>query len=64
MNGKLPHETREQRTLQPVTDSLITVEVALREAERCRRYLDPVLNEAVIIVLAEEVLRLRREKEQ
>jgi hypothetical protein len=60
MSKKLPHETREQRTVQPVVDSRITVEVALKEADRCRRYLDPVLNEAVIIVLADEVLRLRK----
>ena len=51
--------TREQRTKQPLIDSTITVDVALYEAERCRRYSDPVLNEAVIVVLADEVLRLQ-----
>jgi len=52
--------TREERTRQPVVYPRITVDVALKEAGRCRRYSDPVLNEAVIVVLADEVLRLRK----
>lgn len=55
----MAHESREQRTLQPLADPKLTVEVALKEADRCRSYCDPVLNEAVIVVLADEVLRLR-----
>lgn len=48
------NETIEQRTLQPqVADAKLTLEVALKEAERCRRYSDPVLNEQVIVVLAD-----------
>jgi phage baseplate assembly protein gpV len=31
----------------------------LKEADRCRAYLDPVLNEQVIVVLADELLRLQ-----
>lgn len=58
-NG-LPAQIREQRTLQPaVSDAKLTIEVALQEADRCRRYPDPVLNEMVIVVLADEVLKLR-----
>lgn len=53
--------SRENRTLQKA-DPKLTVEVALRQAERCRRYADPVLNEQVIVVLADEVLRLRRKQ--
>lgn len=45
--------------MQPLADPKLTVDVALKEAERCRSYRDPVLNEAVIVVLADEVLRLR-----
>jgi len=59
MSGK-PQSTIEERTLQPVViDTKLTVDIALKEAERCRNYHDPVLNEAVIVVLADEVLRLR-----
>ena len=50
---------RRQRTAQSAPDPKITVEVALREAERCRAYPDRVLNEEVIVVLADELLRLR-----
>lgn len=41
------------------TDPKLTVEVALKEAERCARYENPVLNEQVIVVLARELERLR-----
>lgn len=53
------HESVAQRTEQRPVDKRFTVEVALNEAQRCRRYLDPVQNEMVIVVLADEVLRLR-----
>jgi hypothetical protein len=53
------HESVAQRTDQPAVDSRVTVEVALHEAERCRRYLDPVLNEMVTVALADEVIRMR-----
>lgn len=49
-----------ERTAQPLADPKLTVEVALKEAERCRQYPDPVLNEQVIVVLANEALRMRR----
>jgi hypothetical protein len=51
--------TRAERTSQPIVDSKFTVDVALTEAARCRQYPDPVLNEMAIVVLADEVLRLR-----
>lgn len=56
---RAPNKTIEQRTLQPMVGRTITADVALNEAERCRRYPDRVLNEAVIVILADEVLRLR-----
>lgn len=51
-------ETRKQRTLRPKADPKLTLSVALRESERCRRYPDPVLNEQVIVVLSDAVLSL------
>jgi len=54
-------EKQATRTDQaPQLNPKLTVEVALLEAARCRRYPDPVLNEQIIVVLADEVLRLRR----
>lgn len=59
------HETREQRTRQaPIADDKLTLEVALREAERCRRYPDPVLNEQVIVVLADALHALKASERQ
>lgn len=62
MQSMESRETREQRTRQPLVDSKLTVEVALREANRCRQYPDRVLNEQVIVVLADQVLKPRAEE--